>query len=112
MKNKNFLHAILCSIDGLNVLLKEKAVKRELLLILFSICFIIFVKPDIVIILLLLVLPLIILSIEAINTAIEYICNEITTEISDKIKKIKDLGSVAVFFSLLAYALVIIFSFF
>ena len=110
-KNKNFIDAILCTIDGLKVLFREKAAKRELLLVFFSIFYIMFMKPDIMIILWLLILPLIILAIEAINTAIEYLCDEITMELSDKIKKIKDLGSVAVFFSLVAYVLVIIFNF-
>jgi diacylglycerol kinase (ATP) len=50
---------------------------------------------------------LLILSIEALNTAIEYTCDKITMDKSNKIKKAKDLGSAAIFLSLTAYGIVL-----
>ena len=107
-KNKNILDAFWCSIDGLKILFQEKAARRELLLLLFSILYIFFIRPDTVIFVLLMILPILILSIEALNTAIEYTCDKITTKKSDKIKKAKDLGSAAIFLALVAYSVVVI----
>ena len=106
MKNKNIIHALSCSVAGLKVLLQEKAAKREILLLIFSIFYILTVKPENIFILLLLILPVLILSMEALNTAIEYTCNEITTNKSNRIRKAKDLGSAAIFLSLIIYGYV------
>jgi diacylglycerol kinase (ATP) len=106
MKNKNIIHAFSCSVSGLKVLLDEKAVKREIVLLIFSIFYSLLIKPEFIFILLLLILPVLILSMEALNTAIEYTCNEITTKKSSKIRKAKDLGSAAIFLSLVAYVFV------
>lgn len=111
-KNQNLLDALTCSKDGLKVLLKEKAAKRELILILFSIFYIVFMKPEKTFVVLLLILPLLTLSIEAINTSIEYLCDEVNSKISDKIKKAKDLGSLAILFTLIAYLIVFVMSFY
>ena len=64
------------------------------------------IKPEDIFILLLLILPVLILSMEALNTAIEYTCNEITTNKSNRIRKAKDLGSAAIFLSLVVYGFV------
>ena len=106
MRNKNIIDALLCSINGLKVLFKEKSAKREILLLIFSIFYILAVKPESIFILLLLILPVIILSMESLNTAIEYTCNEITTNKSNRIRKAKDLGSAAIFLSLVVYVFV------
>jgi len=107
-KNRNILDAFLCSIDGLKILFKEKAARRELILVFFSILYIFFMQPDTSLVIWLIVLPLLILSFEALNTAIEYICDKITLEKSNKIKKAKDLGSAAIFIALVAYGYVIL----
>ena len=107
-KNRNILNAFLCSVDGLKILFKEKAAKRELILFIFSIFYIFFMQPDKSLVIWLIVLPLLILSIEALNTAIEYICDKITLEKSNKIKKAKDLGSASIFIALVAYSTVIL----
>ena len=99
MNNKNIIDALYCSFDGLKELFKEKAAKREVFLLIISLF-----------ILLLLILPFIILSMEALNTAREHLCNKITLKKSDKIKKIKDLGSAAIFLSLIIYFIVFFFS--
>ena len=112
MKNKNIIHALSCSVAGLKVLLHEKAAKREILLLIFSIFYILIAKPESIFILLLLILPVLILSMEALNTAIEYTCNEITTNKSNRIRKAKDLGSAAIFLSLIIYGFVFFLSFY
>jgi diacylglycerol kinase (ATP) len=112
MKNKNIIHAFSCSVSGIKVLLHEKAAKREILLLIFSIFYILVVKPEDIFILLLLILPVLILSMEALNTAIEYTCNEITTNKSNRIRKAKDLGSAAIFLSLIIYGFVFFLSFY
>ena len=106
MKNKNIIHAFSFSVAGLKVLLHEKVAKREIFLLIFSIFFILVIKLENIFILLLLILPLLILSMEALNTAIEYTCNQITTKKSSKIRKAKDLGSAAIFLSLVVYGFV------
>ena len=106
MKNKNIIHALSCSVAGLKVLLHEKAAKREILLLIFSIFYVLTVKPESIFILLLLILPVLILSMQALNTAVEYICDEISTNKSNKIRKAKDPGSAAIFLSLVVYGFI------
>lgn len=108
-KNKNLISALKSSINGLKILASEKAAIREFYLLLFSIFFIFVIKPNIIYILWLVILPCLILSIEALNSAIEYTCDKITIKKSDKIKKAKDLGSASIFISLFVYVIVIIF---
>ena len=111
-KNRNILDAFWCSIQGLKILFEEKAARRELFLIIFSIGYVFIIQPDIQFTLWLVILPLLILSIEALNTAIEYTCDKITMDKSNKIKKAKDLGSAAIFLSLIPYGFVLIVSFY
>lgn len=108
-KNNNIIESLFCSLRGLKVLLKEKSAQGELIIILFSILFCITIKPNTEFVLCILILPLIILSLEALNTAIEYTCDEITKEHSESIRKAKDLGSSAIFILLVAYFLLLIF---
>ena len=106
MKNKNIINTFFCSVNGLKALLQEKSAKREIFLLIFSIFYGLTIKPDFIFILLLLILPVLILSMEDLNTAIEYTCNEITSNKSYRIRKAKDLGSAAIFLSLVIYGFV------
>ena len=112
MRNKNIIDALLCSINGLKVLFKEKSAKREIFLLIFSIFYCLLAKPEFIFVLLLLILPIVILGLEAINTAIEYVCNKITLVESDKIRKAKDLGSASIFLFLLVYFIIFFLSFY
>ena len=58
--------------------------------------------------LLLLLLSLLLLAVEALNTAIEVLCDHVTPEIHPMIKKAKDLGSAAIFIVGSAMALVLV----
>jgi diacylglycerol kinase (ATP) len=75
-------------LNGLKILFNEKAAKREVFLLFFSIFYILIFKPKFLFALLLLILPFIILGIEAPNTVIEHLCNKITLKKLNKIKKI------------------------
>ena len=92
------------SLDGLSVLVRERAAQREILLILAAAA-VYAIWPG-THTLLLLVLAFILLAIEALNTAIEVLCDHVTPAIHPMIKKAKDLGSVAIFIVSGAMALV------
>lgn len=90
------LYSAACnSLDGLAVLFKERAAQRELLLIAATV--LIYALLPNTHTLLLIVLALILLAVEALNTAIEVLCDHVTPEIHPAIKKAKDLGSAAIF---------------
>ncbi len=83
------------SLDGLAVLLKERAARRELLLILAAATMYVLLPGMYTLALLALAFAL--LAVEALNTAIEVLCDHVTPDIHPAIKKAKDLGSAAIF---------------
>lgn len=89
------------SISGLKVACKENSFILELTLGIFLIPYLAFLDVEILLKLLILVTYIFLLSLEIINTAIEILCNKITQEYNTDIKKIKDLGSAAVFIVLI-----------
>lgn len=96
------LYSAACnSLDGLAVLFKERAARRELLLIAATV--LIYALLPNTHTLLLIVLALILLAVEALNTAIEVLCDHVTPEIHPAIKKAKDLGSAAIFMTCAAF---------
>lgn len=105
-KSTGFLHAARNSIDGLRVLAAEKAVQRELLVLCISIAWCAYM-PNMYS-LLLVVLALLLLATEALNTAIETLCDHVTPEIHPMIKKVKDMGSAAVLLVSCAWGLVVV----
>ena len=105
-KNKNIFTATRNALDGLKELILEKSVRRELVLALFAIGFFCY-RPNVYTVLIA-VLSLILLAVEALNTAIEKICDLLTLEHHPEIKKIKDLGAAAVFIILLTIGLIFI----
>ncbi|MFA7506039.1 MAG: diacylglycerol kinase [Burkholderiaceae bacterium] len=94
-KNGNLLYATRNALAGFPVLLRENAARREILLILFALAcaihapglhsFVFFA------------LSIVLLAIEALNTAIETICDHITAESHPDIKAIKDVAAAGVF---------------
>jgi diacylglycerol kinase (ATP) len=93
-KKRNIIHATINAIDGLKELILQKAARRELILLVLAAG--LFCYQSNVYTLLIAVLSLVLLAIEALNTAIENICNLITMEEHPEIKKIKDLGAASV----------------
>ena len=92
------------SLDGLRVLIQERAARRELLLI--AATGVVYALWPTSHTLMLLVLAFVLLAVEALNTAIEVLCDHVTPEIHPAIKKAKDLGSVAIFIICCAMVLV------
>ena len=103
-KKRNIVHATINAIDGLKELVLQKAARREILLAVLAIGFFCY-RPHVYTVLIA-VLSLVLLAVEALNTAIEKICDLITLEEHPEIKKIKDLGAAAVFIIVLAIGLI------
>jgi glucan phosphoethanolaminetransferase (alkaline phosphatase superfamily)/diacylglycerol kinase len=102
MKNRNILDALINSRNGIRELFKEKAAIREAWLILLSLLTV-YLFPSIYSILLL-VIAILLLSIEAINTSIEKLCNYITPAINEEVKKVKDLAAGAILLLVVLYS--------
>ena len=107
-KNKSILSALKCSIDGIKDLSFEKAAIREFFLLIISVLYVFLFRPSLPVSMFLIILPLFLLSIEAINTAIELICDKITKKKNIQIKKIKDLGSASILILFVSYIVVFI----
>jgi diacylglycerol kinase len=105
-KKRNILDATINAFDGVKELVLQKAARRELVLAVLAIGFFCY-RPNVYTVLIA-VLSLILLAVEALNTAIEKICNLITLEEHPEIKKIKDLGAAAVMIIVLAIGLIFI----
>ena len=103
-KGGSLVSASLNSLDGLRVLIQERAARRELLLI--AATGVVYALWPTSHTLMLLVLAFVLLAVEALNTAIEVLCDHVTPEIHPAIKKAKDLGSVAIFIICCAMVLV------
>lgn len=105
-KNGTLFQAGQNSWDGLAVLVRERAARRELWVIAATI--ILHIAWPTPYTLLLVLLALILLAVEALNTAIETICDHVTPERHPMIKRAKDLGSAAIFIVCLALGMVLL----
>ena len=90
---KNFLN----SLNGLKVVFKENSFRLEILLGLFLVPYILFSNNELILKIILSILYLLLLAFEIMNTSIEKLCDKITKDLDDDIKKIKDLSSASVF---------------
>jgi diacylglycerol kinase (ATP) len=93
-KKRNIIHATINGIDGFKELILQKAARRELILVVLAAG--LFYYQANAYTLLIAVLSMILLAVEALNTAIEKMCNLITMDEHSEIKKIKDLGAASV----------------
>lgn len=93
------------SVDGILVLIKEPAARQELIYGVAALLVLIVLGSELYHLLIFTVLLLIIMAVETLNTAIEHVVDRVSPEISDFGKKVKDLGSAAVSFVLLAAGL-------
>lgn len=105
-KKRNILDATINAFDGVKELILQKAARRELALAVIAISFFCY-RPNVYTVLIA-VLSLVLLAVEALNTAIEKICDLITIDEHPEIKKIKDLGAAAVMIILFAIGLIFI----
>ena len=90
---KNFLN----SLNGLKVAFKENSFRLEILLGLFLVPYILFSNNELILKIILSILYLLLLAFEIMNTSIEKLCDKITKDFDNDIKKIKDLSSASVF---------------
>lgn len=100
-KNRHLLQATMNAISGLRVLFREKSAHRELAVLAFS-CLVFFLTQDVYSVLLI-ILSIIMLSVEALNTAIETLSDEVSEGFRPRIKIAKDLGAAAVILVIMAY---------
>ena len=100
------LSAFRNSMRGLNKAAREeRAVRQELMLLIIGFPLAFLIAPTLWRAVALIGSLLVILSVEILNTAIEKLCDHVTPEHHTAIGYIKDLGSAAVFFSLIMAAL-------
>ena len=104
---KKLYFNLINSLNGLKIVFKENSFILELVLGIFIIPYIFLSNIDFNYKIILSVLYFLLLAFEIMNTAIEKLCDKVTTDINPEIKKIKDLSSAAVF--LVLTLLVIIF---
>ena len=98
---KKLYFNLINSLNGLKIVLKENSFILELVLGVFLIPYIFLSNIDFNYKIILSVLYFLLLAFEIMNTAIEKLCDKITTDLDPKIKNIKDLSSAAVFIVLL-----------
>ena len=99
------------SLNGLKIVLKENSFILELVLGVFLIPYIFLSNIDLNYKIILSVLYFLLLAFEIMNTAVEKLCDKVTTDINTEIKKIKDLSSAAVFVVLLILIITFLASF-
>lgn len=93
------------SADGLMVLVKEPAARQEMIFGVIALIILIVLGSPLYHLLIFAILLLITLATETLNSAIEQVVDRVSPEISEFGKKTKDLGSLAVAFTLLAAGL-------
>ena len=98
---KKLYSNLINSLNGLKIVSKENSFILELVLGVFLIPYIFLSNIDFNYKIILSVLYFLLLAFEIMNTAIEKLCDKITTDLDPKIKNIKDLSSAAVFIVLL-----------
>lgn len=105
---KKFYNNFLNSINGFKEVLKEHSFIAEIIGGLILIPYLIVSEIDHVFKLIILIIYLLLLAFETINTAIEKLSDKITTEIDEDIKKIKDLASLSVLIVLVTLIILLI----
>jgi len=104
----NFLN----SINGIKVVLNENSFKLEIIFGIILIPFILIIEKSLLIKLVIITTYILLLSFEIVNTAIEKLCDKISSKIDPDIKKIKDLSSASVFIILIILIIQILFIYF
>lgn len=106
IKNRNLNEATRNAINGLVVLARENAARREVVLLIISGVMLYFDKN--IYFLLIFILSWVLLAIEAMNTSIELLCNLYTEAFDQRIKDIKDVAASAIFLILVAQAVLLL----
>lgn len=109
---KKLVSNLLYSLSGLKVALKEHSFVLEIVGGIALIPFLIITEIEFINKVLIIIVYLILLAFELINTAIEKISNKITKKFDLEIKEIKDLSSSAVFIMLVLLLILLVIPFF
>ena len=104
---KNFIN----SMNGLKIALKENSFILELIGGIFLLPYLFFLNASLLLKMLILTVYFLLLAFEILNTSIERLCDKLTKEIDEDIRKIKDLASASVFVILIVLVILIIFTF-
>ena len=95
MKNQHIGDALRTSFNGLRILLNERAAKLELALVVCAlVAFLVFHSTYTLVIF---ISAVGMLALEAINTALELLCNHITPDHNENIGKVKDVAASSIF---------------
>ena len=94
---KKLYSNLINSLNGLKIVSKENSFILEIALGVFLIPYIFLSSIEFNYKIILSILYFLLLAFEIMNTAIEKLCDKVTTDIDPEIKKIKDLSSAAVF---------------
>ena len=108
---KKLYSNLINSLNGLKIVSKENSFILEIVLGVFLIPYIFLSNIEFNYKIILSVLYFLLLAFEIMNTAIEKLCDKVTTDIDPEIKKIKDLSSAAVFVVLLILTIAFLASF-
>ena len=111
IKIKKLYSNLVNSLNGLKIVSKENSFILELALGVFLIPYIFLSNIDLNYKIILSVLYFLLLAFEIMNTAVEKLCDRVTTDLDPEIKKIKDLSSAAVFVVLLILIITFLASF-
>jgi diacylglycerol kinase (ATP) len=96
------------SASGFSRLSKETAFRLELLWVVIGLSFLVYLQATLLKFVAFVVLALVLLAVEALNTAIEEIVDHISPDWSQMGKHAKDCGSAAVSFLLVAMAVLLL----
>lgn len=92
------------SLQGIGVLVREMAARIEIGAFVIALAILAVVGAEVRHWIIVIVMFMILLAVEALNTAIEVIVDKISPERSDFARDAKDLGSAGVFFTVIATA--------
>ncbi|MCH5274294.1 MAG: diacylglycerol kinase [Lachnospiraceae bacterium] len=97
MKNKTFFQSVLCALKGLAYALRtEKNYRYYLIITLIFLIVNILTNVEFYCYLFQFFITMAVFACECINTAIEHLCNKLTTEVDTEIKLTKDIAAGAV----------------
>ena len=107
MKNRTFIESIVCAFKGMIYTVRtEKNYKYYAVISLFFLVINIVLKIDFYGHIFYMITAIGVLAADCINTAIEHVCNKITTSVDTEIKIIKDIGAGNVLFWGIAFFIV------
>ena len=108
---KKLYSNLINSLNGLKVVSKENSFILEIVLGVFLIPYIFLSSLEFNYKIILSIFYFLLLAFEIMNTAIEKLCDKVTTDIDPEIKKIKDLSSAAVFLVLIILVIIFLVTF-